>query len=53
MMQVSKRSGKVELLLKRKISDSIINANSCVNDDDKLTQKQIKRITDIDFKFQI
>ena len=45
-MQVSKRSGKVESLLKRKIGDSINNANSCVNDDDKLTQKQIKRITE-------
>ena len=45
-MQVVKRNGKVEPLAKKKIYDSIVNANTCVNDDAKLTQKQIKRITE-------
>lgn len=45
-MQVSKRNGKVEALAKKKISDSIANANECVDAEDKLTQKQIKRITE-------
>ena len=44
-MQVEKRNGKCEQLSKKKISDSISNANSCVEDDVKLTQTQIKRIT--------
>lgn len=45
-MQVVKRNGKNEPLSNKKIYDSIVNANSCVDNDDKLTQKQIKRITD-------
>ena len=45
-MQVTKRNGKSEPLSKKKIYDSIVNANSCVNDDEKLTQKQLKRIAD-------
>jgi len=45
-MNVVKRSGKTEALTKKKIFDSICNANACVKDDEKLTQNQIKRITD-------
>ena len=45
-MQVVKRNGKTESLSKKKINDSILNANSCVADDVKLTVKQIKRIVD-------
>ena len=45
-MQITKRNGKVEALSKKKIYDSIVNANMCVENDEKLTQKQIKRITD-------
>ena len=45
-MQVVKRNGKTESLSKKKINDSILNANSCVVDDVKLTVKQIKRIVD-------
>ena len=45
-MTVIKRNGKNEIFSKKKIYDSIVNANSCVSDDEKLTQKQIKRITD-------
>lgn len=45
-MQVIKRNGKIEDLSKKKIYDSIVNANSCVENDEKLTQKQIKRISD-------
>ena len=45
-MQVVKRNGKTEQLSKKKIYDSIVNANSCVDKDDQLTQKQIKRISD-------
>ena len=45
-MQVIKRNGKSETLSKKKIYDSIVNANSCVENDEKLTQKQIKRISD-------
>lgn len=45
-MNVIKRSGKIEPLTKKKIFDSICKANDCVKDDEKLTQKQIKRITD-------
>ena len=45
-MQVIKRNGKSEQLSKKKIYDSIVNANSCVDADEQLTQKQIKRITD-------
>ena len=46
MMQVIKRNGKSEQLSKKKIYDSIANANSCVDADEQLTQKQIKRISD-------
>lgn len=45
-MQVVKRNSKVEPLAKKKIYDSIINANVCVGKDDQLTLKQIKRISD-------
>ena len=41
-----KRSGKVESLQKKKIFDSICRANNCVDDEYRLTQTQIKRITD-------
>ena len=50
-MTIVKRSGEIEELLKKKIFDSICNANSCVNDDEKLTQKQIRRITDSVYMF--
>lgn len=45
-MNVIKRNGKSEPLSKKKVYDSIVNANTCVSDDAKLTQKQIKRITE-------
>ena len=45
-MTVIKRNGKSEGFSKKKIYDSIVNANSCVAKDVQLTQKQIKRITD-------
>ena len=46
-MIVLKRSGKTEQLTKKKIYDSICNANSAVTlDENKLTQKQLKRISD-------
>lgn len=46
-MNVLKRDGKTETLSKKKIFDSIINANSAVqNQDERLTQTQLKRITD-------
>ena len=46
-MDVLKRSGKSEKLTSKKIFDSICNANSAVeNEDERLTQKQIRRITD-------
>ena len=45
-MTVIKRNGKIEQLSKKKIFDSICNANNASNEDDRLTQKQIKRITD-------
>ena len=45
-MNVIKRNGKSEPLSKKKVYDSIANANTCVSDDAKLTQKQIKRITE-------
>ena len=46
-MTVIKRNGKSEAFSKKKIYDSIVNANSCVEKDEQLTQKQIKRITSI------
>ena len=45
-MNVLKRNGKKELLTKKKVFDSICNANSAVEPDERLTQKQIKRISD-------
>lgn len=45
-MNVLKRNGKKELLTKKKVFDSICNANSAVELDERLTQKQIKRISD-------
>lgn len=45
-MNVVKRSGKIEKLTKSKISGSICKANACVGDEDMLTQKQIKSISD-------
>jgi len=45
-MTVIKRNGSSEALSKKKINDSICKANERVEDDSKLTQKQIKRITD-------
>ena len=45
-MTVIKRNGSSEALTKKKISDSISNANVCVEDENKLSQKQIKRITE-------
>ena len=50
-MTIVKRSGKIETLSKKKIFDSICNANSCVKDEEKLTQKQIKRIADSVYSF--
>ena len=45
-MTIIKRNGKTEQLSKKKISDSLTKANNSVNDDERLTQKQIKRISD-------
>lgn len=45
-MKVIKRSGVEETLTKKKIFDSIEKANNCVLDEDKLTKKQIQRISD-------
>ena len=46
-MTVLKRSGKTEALTKKKIYDSICKANDALqNNEDKLTAKQIKRITE-------
>jgi ribonucleoside-triphosphate reductase len=45
-MQVEKRNGKLESLSKKKIFDSINNANICVTSEHMLTQIQIKRITE-------
>jgi len=52
MKNVIKRSGKIEPLTKKKIFDSICNANSAVQDQsEQLTRKQIIRITDTVFEF--
>ena len=48
-MKVIKRSGVEETLTKKKIFDSIEKANNCVLDEDKLTKKQIQRITELVF----
>ena len=45
-MNVMKRCGKVEPLTKKKIFDSICRANDSVKEEDRLTQKQIRRISD-------
>ena len=45
-MTVMKRDGKVEDLEPKKILNSIIKANENVKADEKLTSKQLKRITD-------
>lgn len=45
-MTVLKRSGKTEKLSAKKIFDSINNANGAVSEEDQLTQKQIRRISD-------
>ena len=50
-MTVIKRTGKIELLSKKKIFNSINNANSAVNEDVRLSQIQIKRITDSIYSF--
>lgn len=44
MMNIVKRCGKIESMSKKKIFDSIQKANDSVMEDDRLTQKQIKRI---------
>ena len=45
-MTVIKRDGKVENLEPKKILNSIIKANDNVKSDEKLSSKQLKRITD-------
>lgn len=45
-MTVLKRNGEKEPLTKKKIFDSICNANNAVKEELRLSQKQIKRITD-------
>lgn len=49
-MKVIKRNGLEEPLTKKKIYDSIVKANECVEKENQLTQKQIKRITDAVFE---
>ena len=46
MKTILKRSGKVEALSKKKLFDSICNANNAVAEEDRLTKKQISRITE-------
>ena len=50
-MNIIKRSGKTEKMSKAKIFDSICNANNCVGDEDKLTQKQIKSISEAVYSY--
>lgn len=45
-MTIIKRNGKTEPLSKKKITDSLVRANNSVKDEDRLTQKQLKRIAD-------
>ena len=45
-MTVLKRNGKKEALTKKKIYDSVCNANKAVKKEEQLTAKQIRRITD-------
>ena len=52
MKNVIKRSGKIEPLTKKKIFNSICNANAAVKDEsEQLTRKQITRITETVFEF--
>lgn len=46
MKTILKRSGKVEALSKKKLFDSICNANNAVSEEERLTKKQITRITE-------
>ena len=46
MKTIQKRSGKTENLSKKKIFDSICKANDAVAEDERLTKKQITRITE-------
>ena len=46
MKTIQKRSGKVENLSKKKLFDSICNANNATAEEYRLTKKQITRITD-------
>ena len=46
MKTILKRSGKVDALSKKKLFDSICNANNAVSEEDRLTKKQITRITE-------
>ena len=46
MKTIQKRSGKVENLSKKKLFDSICNANNATAEECRLTKKQITRITD-------
>lgn len=46
MKTILKRSGKTEALSKKKLFDSICNANNAVSEEDRLTKKQITRITE-------
>ena len=48
-MNVVKRSGKIEPLTKKKIFDSICNANMATAEENRITKKQITRITDTIF----
>ena len=45
-MKIIKRNGKEENFSKKKVFESIVKANECVSDEEKLTKKQIQRITD-------
>lgn len=50
-MTVIKRTGKIENLSKKKISNSISNANLSVPENVRLTQIQIKRITETIYSY--
>jgi len=50
-MTVIKRTGKIEKLSKKKIFDSISNANLSVSEEERLTQYQLNRITDSIYSF--
>ena len=50
-MTVAKRNGKIEKLSKKKIFNSISNANISASEDVRLTQKQISEITDSVMEF--